>query len=144
MRRRSFLGFLAASPIAAKAAASKAAAEVSAMSMTDVAVMAKAPLDGLMSAHAINSQTPHDAIAKFIIKNGIPDFKREEMRKNAQHVRALDIDIASMRSLSPVAKLSMQARRNYQNYEQAFMAQWMKSGINAKARQFSEKYGWWL
>lgn len=54
------------------------------------------------------------------LENGIPAWKRRDIRQQARWSRTLDPDIAAMRSLSLDAKLRKQWSRNEQRLEQDF------------------------
>lgn len=109
LNRRSFLGAAVASPLAArdivKKVAEQANLEAAGMSLHS---------DSLYTGYSdYDVDAPAKNLWDVIKKVGIPDWKREDLRQDAQRSRTLDPDIASMQSLSLQAKMRKQWDRNY-------------------------------
>ena len=50
---------------------------------------------------------------KFFTDNGIPQFKKDALKKESRDIYTIDPDIASLRSTSLVGKCNIQAKLNY-------------------------------
>ena len=137
MKRRKFLGFLAASPIAAKQAAEKAAAE---LSNVDLNGFQKEPTGGPSASPIVDQSS---TVRRLLAINGIPDWKMQELRENARHVSRIDPNVAALRSVSLAGKVAMQRNRNFETERSRFVAHWLSpSSLVQDAWEFRQKYGW--
>lgn len=120
MKRRSFLGFLslsaAAGPVAAKAALDNTILTSSGFSGGSAGAL-------VSSATSLESCAPKNITSaqsrkfwNWFKKTGLPEWKLEDIRFDAEHDRnrGLDPDIASLRSASPTWKANTQRNRNIQ------------------------------
>jgi len=105
MQRRKFLAFMAAGPVAAKAAADKVALGHMGISTTGLAD----PIDQPCTS---GSET-EDGIKTldWLRAHGIPEWRMEDIEKEAKFVRALDPDLACNKSMSLAAKIYSQRDR---------------------------------
>lgn len=137
--RRGFLRGMMAAPFAGKAAATEVAEKLSGISTAPSAYPTPYyghPSDGLMA-------TPRTKILKWILQNGIPDWKRKQITVEAKHsARSIEADLASLRSVSLDAKYREQVRRNVHKMEQSMIDEYR--GDVSPAEEFSRKHGFWL
>lgn len=110
MRRRAFLQFLSAAPVAAPLAAKAAA---------DEAILGTAGVfaDRDVRENVVSSagMKPFDEDAAVKAASKIPGLRQELetlLFEQCSHVDYLDIDIANKRSFSPAAKIAFQRQRN--------------------------------
>ena len=116
LSRRSFAKFLGLAPLAAPLAA-KAATD------SEIAKLAGVALDGapaLQYAPSYGTPSGMDeynkariAAAEYTNLVGLPEFVKEQLRRNSQYVSCLDPDLAAKRSWSMSVKIMTQRERNY-------------------------------
>jgi hypothetical protein len=133
LSRRSILKGLAAAPVGAKQAAN------------DIAEMAGVEIVGANAFPPVygQSMSPTDTSSKLIEGLdlwGVPDFQRDEWKREARMSRVLDPDIAALRSLSLDAKLRKQWKRNEQHAEREF---WRTLFLDRDRSKFLRKIGVW-
>lgn len=110
--RRSLLKMLGMAPMAAPLAA-KVATD------SQIAKLAGVALEGTPAAQgpyvfSANEYAERQITASNYAKlMGIPDFVKEALRRETQHVYALDPDLAAKRSWSMSVKIATQRERNY-------------------------------
>lgn len=142
--RRRVFGFLAASPVAAKAAAESAAAQLAGISMTGFA--GNIPIgDATPQAGNIGYGGRSEPTRAFFRTFGIPGFIRRQWEREARNVYRLDADLAGMRSMSLSAKLATQRRRNLAAAEGNFWKSLKFHEDQSKAQKWRErmKIEWW-
>jgi hypothetical protein len=115
--RRTFFGWMTATPLAAKAAADAEITKLTAM--RDVPGFGDAAVslgDGI--AFGDEDKLPYRqrviGAADYIKTFGIPPAVEARLRNDAKYVHALDPDIACMRSWSMSFKIHCQRQRNYE------------------------------
>ena len=136
LSRRKFASLLGIAPIAAPLAA-KAAADASVAKLAGVTIEGAAPSIALCANSFGQIGGPTDeynraqqAAGDYARLFGLPDFVKENIRRNASYVNILDPDIACKRSWSMSVKIATQRQRNYERYiEQMHHNAW-----HAKAR----------
>lgn len=139
MKRRNFLGVLAASPLAAKQAAEKAAASLANVDVSGLERPNAIPGAG----YTLSNEESKGAVRRLIVDSGIPEWKLEEMRQHSLYVSHLAPDVASLRSASLSGKIAIQRRRNFEQFKAGFLQQWVSPpSWFRKAQEFREKYGW--
>jgi hypothetical protein len=116
LSRRSFAKFLGLAPMAAPLAA-KAATD------SEIAKLAGVALEGAPSTqYAPGYGVPvgmdeynkaRVAAADYARLVGVPEFVKEQLRRNSQYVSCLDPDLAAKRSWSMSVKIATQRERNY-------------------------------
>lgn len=52
-------------------------------------------------------------VLKYFFDKGMPDFEKEKLKRESREIYSINPDIASLRSVSLVAKCNMQAKDNY-------------------------------
>lgn len=106
--RRKFFGFVAAAPVAAQSVAEKLVglSTPSVFGHSGVVRSQVAPSD---------SDRPRKRLSDFYRLFGdLPEWAIRQARENSKYVHRLDTDIASFRSVSLAAKISMQSERDFQ------------------------------
>lgn len=126
LSRRSILKGLATAPVGAKQA-SKEIADMAGVSV--VGGMEPEP-----AHYGVAVQAGSNPMFDFVKRYGVPNWRKEEIRKEARWSRTLDADIACMRSLSLDAKLRKQWARNEERLER----DWIDNLFNGDARD-----QWW-
>lgn len=121
LNRRSFFGVAVASPFAAKEAASKVIEQAASMEASGISMYSDSLYTGISVSG--DEDGPMRSIWDAIKDIGIPDWKREDLRDDAQRSRTIDPDIMAMKSFSNAAKLRMQWDRNYQTLVDKAVAQ---------------------
>lgn len=142
MNRRGFLKFFGTGAVAAPSMGQEA---VKAMSLPE------AGASGIMS-NGMGLGPPTDAefipAAKrltllrraFNKLGGLPKWKREELIRDSRYVHRMDMDIAELRSVSPVSKIRMQRQRTYDRlYQQEMEMPWLKWQVEQE--KFNKKWG---
>ncbi len=124
VNRRSFLGGLAALPVAGNAVKRRAA------QLMGVSGLIGASEDRMLDISdplriGMPGEEPSGprgrALVEILRFSGIPAFKRKEWRSRAKRAaRTLDPDIAALQSISVSAAITMQYRRNLARYEREF------------------------
>lgn len=144
MNRRGFLGFLAASPVSAKAA------------VDDKILTSSGFNNGIEGAlvSPCEQKLPSEKQAKkfyeWIAKNGIPEWKMNEIKKSSNYDRSLglDPDLACLRSVSANFKANTQLKRNIDRRVKMSLAS-ISNDINrnnffSKAMEkFGFNFGWY-
>jgi len=113
--RRNFFGWMAASPLAVKAAGDKAVAELMKIDVNGVE-------DGGGGFLMAPSSVPNELSLEKKLSNclnyvkvfGLPSEVEEQYRINSRVVRELDYDIANKKSWSMAFKVCCQRQRNYE------------------------------
>jgi hypothetical protein len=120
--RRTFFGWMTATPLAAKAAA-----ENEIIKLTGIRELPGAggiALDA--AAFADDDQVPYRqrliGAADYIKTFGIPPAVEARLRNDAKYVHALDPDIACMRAWSMSFKVLCQRQRNYERGLESILA----------------------
>lgn len=138
--RRSVIQLLGLAPVAAPLAA-KAATDA------QIAKLAGITLEGAAAAgsYAPSPQGFDDynktriAASEYAKLVGIPDFVKEQLRRNSQYVGVLDPDIAAKRSWSMSVKIATQRQRNYERQLELLQ----HTGWHARsAMAFKKLTGW--
>lgn len=141
--RRGFLKMMGAAPVAGGALAKEAAAQISGVSVGPSgyfggqleAQSGKASLAGMMK--------PRSSILKWLIENGIPEWKRKQIREQVKAESwRIDPNIASMRSMSLQAMYAEQVRRNVKTAEEQVLKRFKSD--SEPWQEFYEKHGHWL
>lgn len=132
--RRKFLGFLAASPLAAKQVA-----EEQAMKLSGLNVGVSSSLAGEIYP---SPDIPKSKIFQ-LLKKGIPDFKLRQLKDRSRTVHTIDPSIASLKSVSLSGKIKMQQTKNFKTEVSEFKRYWNPDFQKAQEK-FQEEYGWWL
>ena len=70
---------------------------------------------------------------------GLPDWKKRQIRDETRYVGRLDIDLASLQSVSPASKVRMQQERQYRQREQRALGL-VDMDHQIKANEFSRKH----
>lgn len=70
----------------------------------------------------------------------IPDFKKEELRSEAKYIRDIEPHIASMVYVSLSAKVNMQRRLNYKEFERRFWEEYRPSKFRKIREEFMKKH----
>jgi hypothetical protein len=112
--RRNILKLLgvtpAAAPLAAKAAADSEIAKLAGLALDSAPPRQYAPSYG-MGEDYLKARV---AAADYVKLLGVPDFVKEQLRRNAQYVSCLDPDLAAKRSWSMAVKIVTQRERNFE------------------------------
>jgi hypothetical protein len=105
--RRSLFRALVAAPLAAKAAVDKAVANAAGVAETGLT-------PGYLGCPASTGDA-HQAstVLSWLKVFGLPEFERERIWNESQHVSHLDADIAAKRSWSMSVKIAHQRQRNF-------------------------------
>lgn len=120
LSRRRMFGFLAAAPVAAKAAAQEAAAGLAGMQVGGL-VDARNFQAVLDSSCSMPGGIPLQPVSSAIMRAvGIPDWIKRLWQEQARHVNQIDPDIAALQSTSLAGKIAAQRARNYQTIEERF------------------------
>lgn len=115
--RRTFFGWMTATPLAAKAAADAEIVKLTAM--RDVPGFGDTAIDltgegVVFSEDKIPYRQRLVGAADYIKMFGVPEAVEARLRNDAKYVHALDPDIACMRSWSMSFKIHCQRQRNYE------------------------------
>lgn len=147
VKRRGFLGLMAASPFAAKTAA-KDILEQEAMNLSGLHVGGLAGNSRNPDLQNSNGYPDHDTlkslVAEFLKINGIPQFKIDEFKEDAKHLNQISPDLSVLRSMSLMTKLSTSRRKYVELQKQGLLDSYLSKGSGAK-KAFMKKFnGWWL
>lgn len=129
--RRKFLSLLGASPIAAQQF-------VKEKELLDAGFSTLGNVAGGTAPSSCNGMGEDNLRLLKLLKNiGIPDWKKKEIRQAAKYNRALDPDIAALRSVSTSHKIRMQWRKNEEEITESFL-----EGLSTdwQRDKFREKY----
>ena len=122
MKRRGFLGFLGGA-VAAGPSAAKAAIDTT---LADAGYVGQG-----LSAAACNTPAPYEGMSKlgrklvqWVRSEGVPEWKKRHIERNADHWRAsgIDPDLACLKSVSPGYKAREQRRRNIERETERCLA----------------------
>ena len=109
LTRRGFLGAAAVAPISAREVVSQARKALAKDIEAATGISTVGP-----HAWDFDVDSPHgEKTLDLLLRLGLPEWKHEELRREARQARTLDADIATLRSPSLSAKLRMQWDRNY-------------------------------
>jgi len=141
MKRRNFLGWMAASPLAAKQVAEEAS-----MKLAGVSVGTAQNTLGL-AGYATSSttrapSTSRSLIAK-LLRKAIPDFKLHELKRQSKQVYHIHPDISALKSVSFAAKFKMQQAQSFSSFKQDFLDDYEFS-FQKEREEFQEKHGWYI
>ncbi len=121
--RRTFFGWMTATPLAAKAAADAEITKLTTMRSVPGFGDAAIPLDDFGPASADGGYaTRLIGAADYIKAFGVPSAVERRLRNDAKYVHGLDPDIACMRAWSMSFKILCQRQRNYERALQAITA----------------------
>lgn len=139
--RRKFLGVMAASPLAAKAAAAELAgvSALGAETLPGSMLGASGDLDSKLTAIGVSESWAAKAL-NWIGKNGIPEFRLRELEKMARVVTRLDPDLAS-NCWSLSVKIQEQRVRNLERMKQEFLDR-HNQGVDCEL--FHQQHGFWI
>lgn len=116
--RRTFFGWLGATPLAAKAAADAEIVKLTAMRHLPGLGDASLDLDNGTAGVFGDPNAPYSkrliGAADYMKAFGIPPAVEARLRNDAKYVHSLDPDIACKRSWSMSVKIQEQRQRNYQ------------------------------
>lgn len=134
LSRRKFTALLGLAPAAAPLAA-KAAADAGIGQLVGIRDLAPPVAYGAGGMSAPPSQLDdyarsQIAAADYVRMFGVPDFVKENTRRNCGYISALDPDIACKRSWSMSVKIATQRQRNYERS----IEQMQHSAWHTKAR----------
>lgn len=134
--RRKFLGFIALSPVAAKATAEETAKELSGINTRGFGTVEN------YSGPIEDDYKPSLRIKllRRLLKLGIPEFKKAKMRREARSVYNLNPNIAAMKSTSLVAKVRQQKEQNYRDMERQFWIDFSGPDIDDAAHKFRKEF----
>lgn len=120
MKRRGFLGMFGGAVVAGPSLAHQAVSQnVLSQAGYGFGSIATAPMEAAAVSEGMASQ-----IVKFVRKNGIPEWKMNDLRRQANHLRSigLDPDIAALVSVSGGWKAREQRRRTMDRLIEASLA----------------------
>lgn len=154
MKRRGFLGLLGLSPFGAKMAADDALVQMG-FSHGSKILTAAAPLVGDMAegdsfpqvAPGSPSESHNDwlidkarKLSRYIKRNGIPDWKLDELREEAWRnpPSGIDPDLAVLQSMSPARKAVIQRAWNFERMKTMSVNRNLRQAAQAR---FSKKIG---
>ncbi len=148
MKRRGFLGMMAASPFAAKQVAEEASMKLAGVSVGSVGNDSKLGYAGGLTPHSTDpNECPPVAersiIAK-LIQSGIPEFKLEELKRYSRYPSSINPNTASLKSVSLVSKINMQAKNDFEKSVDAFKGSFGENPLTKQRDDFYQKHGWWL
>jgi hypothetical protein len=125
--RRTFLGMIAAAPVAARTLplgpAEGAAAQGAGVLMRNA--WDTGPEASPHPHVSGRGQLSGRNLVAFL-RQGMPPFKEYELRSRARQSRLLDPDLAAMRSLSVTAALRIQWERNYQHIKEDWLGSYLR------------------
>lgn len=138
MKRRGFLGMLAASPLAAKQVAEEASMKLAGVNV------GTGQNTRVFAGHVVANapSTSRSFLAK-LFKKAIPDFKLHELKKQSKQVYHIHPDISALKSVSFAAKFKMQQAQSFSNFKQDFLDDYEFS-FKKEREDFQEKHGWWI
>lgn len=138
MKRRGFLGMMAASPLAAKQVAEEAS-----MKLAGVSVNTAQNSRGLAGHVVTSSPSTNRSFLGKLFKKAIPNFKLDELKRQSKPVYHIHPDISALKSVSLSAKFKMQQAQSFSNLKQDFINEYEFS-FQKEREDFQEKYGWWI
>lgn len=145
MNRRGFLGFfggaVAAGPAAARSMASESVLKQTGFAGgSEVAGAAPAPIENATSS-------AYRKAVRWIRRNGIPEWKMNELRQRAEHKRGtgIDPDLAVLRSVSPGWKAREQRRRNLEREIEFSLSSIGRGRARDEfSKKLSDRFGGWM
>lgn len=143
MNRRSFLKFASAAPAAAALGGQELAKMAVGPGVSTGLVTSLGAAGQAMINHG-NIGSEQASMVAWFVKNGFPEFVKQEAREQARFVHSLDPDLAVNRSMSLPAKIAIQRQRNYENILSGRDP--VKSQERGQTRNnFFERFGfhWW-
>jgi hypothetical protein len=142
MKRRNFLGFMAASPLAAKQVAHDTA-----MKLTGVEIGGPEDpthIHGMSHGRNLRDEkTILKKITALLRKDGIPPFRLDEIKRAAKIVKTINPDIGVLRSVSVSNKIKMQQSLNFRDGKAYFLHQYTNPHIGDR-EEFEKTHEWYL
>jgi len=147
--RRSFFGMMAAAPLIAKTAAEDAAKKLAGINqrgLTSRVFVGNGFAESLGSDSLPFTErfSISKLVQKYLLKNGLPEWKKTEIREGAMQVYSLNANIAAMRSPSLVGKVHMQRKVNYKEEVDALYRRFAEMSIEGQKERFKKKFNFHL
>lgn len=142
MKRRGFLGMMAASPFAAKEIASNKI-----MDMAGARIAGPENLAYSVGQSAAVLDDPNNNILSkvkdYLLNKGIPAFKLDELKRGAKVVDRINPNIGCLSSVSMSHKVRMQQAQNFEDRKEYFLHDY-KNSFGADREKFQKEMKWYL
>lgn len=149
MKRRSFLGMMAASPMAAKQVAQEASMKLAGINIGGMGndENINYGLAGSTNVEVAMDQGPKMAERSVIAKllgQSVPEFKLDELKRHSRNPRTIGANTASLKSVSLVSKINIQAKRDFEKAVDTFKGNFDDNPFDKQREAFFKQTGWWL
>lgn len=146
MKRRGFLGMLAASPLAAKQVAEEASMKLSGIGVGSNIESSYAMVGQTNTSYPMDKEPERAerSVITRLMKQSIPDFKLEELKRRSRNLHRIDANTASLKSVSLASKINIQAKSNFKKELDTFKSSFDDNPFHKQSEEFYKKYGWWI